>query len=71
VMLPQDGQAPDGPPPRWSVDFWVTDPDATAARATDLGGSVLAPPSDSLVGRSGVLADPQGASFTISQSPRG
>ena len=71
VMLPQDGQAADGPPPRWSVDFWVTDPDATAARATGLGGSVLTPPSDSLVGRSGVLADPQGASFTISQSPRG
>lgn len=67
VMLAQDG--PDGPPPHWSVDFWVTDPDATAARAADLGGKVLAPPSDSPVGRTGTLADPQGASFTVSESP--
>jgi uncharacterized protein len=68
VMLPLDGdQAPDAPPTHWSIDFWVAD--ATAAKAADLGGTVLAPPFDTPVGRSGVLADPQGATFSVSTAP--
>ena len=69
VMLPQDGARAPDVPPHWSVDFWVTDPDVTAARAAVLGGRALAPPFDTPVGRTGVLADPQGATFSISKAP--
>jgi len=62
VMLPGD-------PPHWSVDFWVADADATAARAAELGGAVVVPPFDTTVGRTGVVADPQGAMFTVSKAP--
>jgi predicted enzyme related to lactoylglutathione lyase len=54
--------------PHWSIDFWVDDVDATAARAEELGGKVVAPPFDQPVGRSAVLADPQGATFTVSKN---
>ena len=64
VMMP----AADAPP-RWSVDLWVDDADATADRATRLGGAVLEPPSDSAVSRSAVLADPLGAPFSVSEIP--
>jgi uncharacterized protein len=53
--------------PHWSIDFRVDDTDATAALTEELGGQVLAPPFDNPVGRSAVLADPQGASFTVSK----
>jgi uncharacterized protein len=58
---------PDDGPPQWSVDFWVADADATAARASELGGSVIAGPFDMPIGRRAVLADPQGAAFSISR----
>ena len=48
-------------PPQWDVDFWVDDVDATAARAAELGGTVVAGPFDLPIGRRAVLADPQGA----------
>jgi uncharacterized protein len=56
-----------GEAPRWAVDFWVDDVDATAEHAERLGGSVLQPPQDAQVGRSAVLADPQGAVFSVSR----
>jgi uncharacterized protein len=56
-------------PPSWSVDFWVDDVDATAARAAALGGRVLAAPMDTPVGGTSVLADPQGAPFSVSTVP--
>jgi predicted enzyme related to lactoylglutathione lyase len=37
------------------------------ATATELGGKVINPPTDSAGFRSATLADPQGAVFTISQ----
>jgi len=55
-------------PPHWRVYFEVEDPDATAARAIELGGSVLRPPGDSPYGRHGDLADPQGAMFSVIRS---
>jgi predicted enzyme related to lactoylglutathione lyase len=59
---------PDGSAPaRWSVDFWVGDTDATAARAVQLGGSVIHGPYDRPQFRSAVLADRAGATFSISQ----
>jgi uncharacterized protein len=54
-------------PPAWSPDFWVHDADAAAAAASDLGGSVIDPPSERPPGRGAVLADPQGLVFSISQ----
>ena len=68
LLLPGD-QGPDGPPPHWGVDFWVTDADAATTRATDLGASVLAPPFDTPVGRSALVADPQGVTFSLSTVP--
>jgi uncharacterized protein len=61
VSMPADG------PPRWDVDFWVEDADATAARAAELGGAAIVPPFDMPIGRRAVLADPQGATFSISR----
>ena len=51
----------------WHVDFWVEDVDAAAARAAKLGGTVLSPPADALVGRNTVIADPAGAVVSLSQ----
>ena len=61
MMMAADG------PARWSVDFWVCDADGIAARATQLGGAVLAAPSDTPMSRTAVLADPSGAAFTVTQ----
>jgi predicted enzyme related to lactoylglutathione lyase len=55
----------EGMPNHWNVYFAVDDADATAAKVTELGGSVLAAPFDTPVGRIGVAADPQGATFSI------
>jgi predicted enzyme related to lactoylglutathione lyase len=50
----------------WSVDFWVDDADATAEHAARLGGTVVLGPFDAPGFRSAVLADPQGAAFSVS-----
>lgn len=47
--------------------FWVDDTDATAERAAELGGTAIVPPFDILIGRTAILADPQGATFSISR----
>jgi len=60
-------------PPHWSVTFAVDDADATAARATELGGKVIVPPFDApwststYTIRITVIADPQGATFSASK----
>ncbi|MEU7981217.1 VOC family protein [Micromonospora sp. NPDC049081] len=63
-MLPttDDGGAR---PAYWSVFFAVADVDATAARATTLGGTIVTPPRDTLLGRRAALRDPQGAYFSL------
>jgi hypothetical protein len=61
VMTPgQDGA-------QWSVDFWVGQIERAVPKAEELGGKVIAPPFDAGVGRTAVLADPQGANFSVSQ----
>jgi predicted enzyme related to lactoylglutathione lyase len=45
----------------------VSDTDATAATADELGGRVLAAPFDAPGFRRAVLADPEGAEFSVSQ----
>jgi len=54
-------------PARWSVTFAVDDADASAAKAAELGGKVLAGPFDAPWVRMAVIADPQGATFIASQ----
>ena len=49
-----------GTPNHWHVYFGVADADATVAKATELGGSVLVPPFDTPVGRMAVIARPAG-----------
>jgi predicted enzyme related to lactoylglutathione lyase len=54
-------------PAHWNVTFAVDDADATAAKARQLGGSVIVPPFDAPWVRMAVLADPAGASFIASK----
>jgi hypothetical protein len=56
-----------GVPNHWHVYFSVADADATAAKAAELGGSVLVAPFDTPAGRMAVLRDPQGAAFSVMQ----
>jgi uncharacterized protein len=57
----------DGPAmPHWLLYFSVEDCEATAAKATSLGGRVVQPPTDAAeVGRFAILQDPQGAVFAV------
>jgi predicted enzyme related to lactoylglutathione lyase len=57
--------AGEGEFPAWSVWFGVDDCDASAAKVTELGGSIMMPPTDMDFGRGSVVADPQGAVFGI------
>ncbi|HEX4345462.1 MAG TPA: VOC family protein [Solirubrobacteraceae bacterium] len=54
-------------PAHWSVTFGVDDADACAAKAAELGGTVLVAPFDAPWVRMAVLADPAGATFIASQ----
>jgi predicted enzyme related to lactoylglutathione lyase len=51
-------------PAHWSVTFSTDDADATAAKAVDLGGTVVVAPIDAPYSRLTVLRDPQGATFS-------
>jgi predicted enzyme related to lactoylglutathione lyase len=70
--VPRDVVAVMEPPaesarPQWGVGFWVADADGAAAGAERLGGTVLSAPETAGGFRSAVLADPEGAAFTVSQ----
>jgi predicted enzyme related to lactoylglutathione lyase len=54
-------------PAHWSVTFAVDDADATAAKARELGGKVVAGPFDAPWSRTALIEDPQGATFIASQ----
>lgn len=54
-------------PAHWSVTFAVDDADATAAKASELGGEIVAGPFDAPWTRMAVIKDPQGATFIASQ----
>jgi predicted enzyme related to lactoylglutathione lyase len=54
-------------PPHWNVTFGVDDADATAAKARELGGEVVAGPLDAPWTRLAIIKDPQGATFVASQ----
>ena len=67
AMAPLAGENGNGPKPHWSVDFWVGDVDATADKATELGGSVVMPPYDIPGLRQAVLMDSEGVAFSATQ----
>ncbi len=58
------GAGADGPS-YWTFYVAVADTDAAAATATELGGSVDQPPTDSPYGRMARLADPSGVPFMV------
>ena len=63
MPLMQEGQ-----PAVWSTYVNVEDADATAAKATEAGGTVIAPPMDVMeLGRMAFFADPTGAAIGIWQ----
>jgi len=65
--LRPDQQA-QGVPPHWMMYIAVENADAAAARATELGGKVVAPAFDVMEhGRMAVLQDPTGAVFCVWQ----
>jgi predicted enzyme related to lactoylglutathione lyase len=65
-LNPIPGDQPDTPP-HWGVTFAVDVADAIAERASELGGTVLVPPSDAPWVRMTVIRDPQGATLTASK----
>ena len=65
-IIPIAADQPDTPA-HWNVTFAVDDADAAAAKATELGGTVVAPPFDAPWVRMTILNDPQGATFVASQ----
>jgi predicted enzyme related to lactoylglutathione lyase len=71
-IIPIADDQPDTPP-HWSVTFATADADATAAKATELGGRVIVPPfdapwsTDTYTIRITVIGDPQGVTFTASK----
>jgi len=60
---------PAGVPAHWLTYFAVADTAATAAKATDLGGTIQVPVTDSPQGPLAVLNDPQGGMFAIIVAP--
>ena len=58
---------PDHVPPHWQAGFWIDDVDKAAAMARQLGGKIIVPPHDAAGFRQSILADPQGAVFSVSK----
>lgn len=54
-------------PPHWAVYFTVADIDAFIDKHKSLGGTAHCEPFEMQVGRMAVVADPQGASFSVIQ----
>jgi predicted enzyme related to lactoylglutathione lyase len=52
-------------PPHWQVSFTVPDAQDAVARAEELGGGTIVPPTSTAVGDIAVLRDPAGAAFGV------
>jgi len=64
------GDEPDHPRgSHWLTYFGSLDVDATAARAAELGGSVVVEPHSTPYGRLATIADPWGAVFALMSAP--
>jgi len=65
-LMPRRAGIPADVPDSWLVYFGSADVDADVQKATELGASVVAGPSDIPgTGRFAVLTDPQGAAFAL------
>jgi uncharacterized protein len=64
-MSPMTGDRDDAP--HWSIDFWVDDVDAIARKTGELGGRAVVAAYDTPIARQAVVADPQGAMFSVSK----
>ncbi len=65
-VMPRPPDMPAEVPDSWLVYFATADVDADAKRATDLGATVIVPPTDiPNTGRFAVFLDPQGAAFAL------
>ena len=65
-MMEMDENFPENVPANWQPYFMVEDVHATAAKAQELGGTLLMPPMEAGdVGTFAVIQDPQGAVFSI------
>lgn len=58
-------ETPDDVPAAWSTYFAVADTDAAAAKAVELGATILSAPADSPYGRIAVVRGPFGETFSI------
>jgi predicted enzyme related to lactoylglutathione lyase len=69
VSQQQEQEASQGIPPHWNNYVTVENVDASAAKVSELGGTVLLEPFDVLdAGRMAVIADPTGAGFMLWQA---
>ncbi|MCU1526846.1 MAG: 27 kDa antigen Cfp30B [Frondihabitans sp.] len=64
-VMDASGYWPAGDPAAWVVYFRVADADAAAARAVELGGSVVEAPTDTPFGRLATLTDVTGATIKL------
>ena len=55
--------------PEWTTYFNVADTDASAAKAAELGATVVREPWDTPFGRMAIIRGPQGENFSIMQAP--
>lgn len=64
--MPPSEHQPPNTPPHWSIYYLVSKCDESTAKAKQLGGKVrMDPMSIPNVGRMSVVADPQGAMFSL------
>lgn len=69
AMYQVDSDQPAAMPDNWGAYVSVDDVDAAAARAAELGGTVVTQPFDVMsAGRLAILRDPQGATFSLWQA---
>ncbi len=64
-----DSSLPAEAPARWSAYFAVEDTDAAVAKVTSLGGTTVRPGWDSPYGRIAIVADGDGAVFSLISAP--
>jgi predicted enzyme related to lactoylglutathione lyase len=67
VAIMQQIGAGDDDQPRWTVTFAVADADEAYAKAIELGATEVVPLFDTDYTRQGMVRDPQGAAFTLSE----
>jgi predicted enzyme related to lactoylglutathione lyase len=67
TMMPGEPGVGGSSDSQWGLDFWIADADAAASSVEGLGGGVIVPPYDNPAFRTAILADPDGAAFSVSQ----